>query len=200
GEFPRITYDDAMRKYGTDKPDLRNPIVMQDVSPHFRDSGFKVFANILAGDEKAAVWAIPAPSGGSRAFWYRMNSWAQGEGQPGFGYICWREEGGKLEGAGPIAKNIGEERTEAIRQQLGLEPGDACFFTAGDPAKFASFAGAARTRAGEELGLVDSERFELCWIVDFPFYEWNEDEKRIDFGHNPFTMPQGGLEALENAD
>ena len=135
---------------------------------HFRGSGFKVFANILANDPKAEVWAIPAKTGGSRAFCDRMNSWAQGEGQPGLGYIFWRKEGEKLEGAGPLAKNIGEERTEAIRTQLGLADGDAAFFVAGDPKKFVSFAGAARTRAGEELNLVDRDRFELCWIVDFP--------------------------------
>ena len=199
-EWPRIPYDVAMRKYGSDKPDLRNPIIMEEVSDHFRGSGFKVFANILAGSDKAEVWAIPAKTGGSRAFCDRMNSWAQGEGQPGLGYIFWRKEGDKLEGAGPLAKNIGEERTEAIRQQLGLDDGDACFFVAGDPKKFVSFAGAARTRAGEELNLVDRDRFELCWIVDFPFYEWNEDEKKIDFAHNPFSMPQGGLEALEGSD
>ena len=194
--FPRIAYDEAIRKYGSDKPDLRNPIVMEDVSEHFRGSGFKVFANILANDPRAKVWAIPAKTGGSRAFCDRMNSWAQGEGQPGLGYIFWRKEGERLEGAGPIAKNIGEERTEAIRVQLGLDDGDACFFVAGDPKKFYPFAGAARTRAGEELNLVDRDRFELCWIVDFPFYEWNEDEKKVDFGHNPFSMPQGGMEAL----
>lgn len=199
-EFPRIPYDEAMRKYGSDKPDLRNPIVMEDVSKHFRDSGFKVFANILASDEKAEVWAIPAKTGGSRAFCDRMNSWAQGEGQPGLGYIFWRKEGDNLEGAGPIAKNIGPERVEAIRLQLGLEDGDACFFVAGDPRKFAVFAGAARTRAGEELGLVDHDRFALAWIVDFPFFEWNEDEKRIEFSHNPFSMPQGGKDALDNQD
>jgi aspartyl-tRNA synthetase len=199
-EFPRIAYDEAILKYGTDKPDLRNPIVMEDVSEHFRGSGFKVFANILAKDPNGAVWAIPAPTGGSRAFCDRMNSWAQGEGQPGLGYIFWREEDGKVSGAGPVAKNIGEERTEAIRLQLGLKPGDACFFAAGDPRKFASFAGDARTRAAEELDLVDRDRFALAWIVDFPFYEWDEEEKRVDFGHNPFTMPRGGLGALENED
>jgi aspartyl-tRNA synthetase len=198
--FPRIAYDEAIRKYGTDKPDLRNPIVMEDVSEHFRGSGFKVFANILANDDKAQVWAIPAKTGGSRAFCDRMNSWAQGEGQPGLGYIFWRKEGDKLEGAGPIAKNIGEERTEAIRQQLGLDDGDACFFVAGDPRKFYSFAGDARTRAGEELNLLDRDRFELAWVVDFPFYEWDEDAKKVEFGHNPFTMPQGGLEALEKEE
>ncbi|RUZ56908.1 aspartate--tRNA ligase, partial [Mesorhizobium sp. M7A.F.Ca.CA.004.05.2.1] len=198
--FQRIPYNVAMRKYGSDKPDLRNPIEMQAVSDHFRDSGFKVFANILANDPKAEVWGIPAKTGGSRAFCDRMNSWAQGEGQPGLGYIFWRKEGDKLEGAGPLAKNIGEERTEAIRLQLGLADGDAAFFVAGDPKKFVSFAGAARTRAGEELNLVDRERFELCWIVDFPFFEWNEEEKKIDFAHNPFSMPQGGIDALNGED
>jgi aspartyl-tRNA synthetase len=218
--FRRIAYDDAIRLYGSDKPDLRNPIEMADVSEHFRGSGFKVFANILANDPEAEVWAIPAKTGGSRAFCDRMNSWAQGEGQPGLGYIFWREpdtlnavnavldtsQGTDTPlamdpvGAGPIAKNIGEERTEAIRQQLGLESGDACFFAAGNPKKFAAFAGAARTRAGEELNLVDRDRFELCWIVDFPFYEWDEDEKKIEFAHNPFSMPQGGMEGLQGDD
>ncbi|UNE55215.1 aspartate--tRNA ligase [Bartonella machadoae] len=198
--FPRISYDEAIRKYGTDKPDLRNPIIMEDVSQHFYDSGFKVFAQILANDENAQVWAIPAKTGGSRAFCDRMNGWAQGEGQPGLGYIFWREEEGKFEGAGPIAKNIGEQRTEALRMQLGLENGDACFFVAGDPKKFASFAGAARTRVGEELGLIDSQCFSLAWIVDFPFFEWNEDEKKLDFAHNPFSMPQGGENALACQD
>ncbi|WP_421859439.1 aspartate--tRNA ligase [Oricola sp.] len=199
-QFPLIPYDEAIAKYGTDKPDLRNPIVMEDVSGHFRDSGFKVFANILASDPRGAVWAIPAKGGGSRAFCDRMNSWAQGQGQPGLGYIFWRSEGDNIEGAGPIAKNIGPERTEAVRQQLGLEPGDACFFAAGDPKKFAGFAGDARTRVGEDLDLVDRDRFELAWIVDFPFYEWDEEEKKVEFSHNPFTMPRGGIEALENED
>ncbi len=198
-DFRRIAWDDAIRLYGSDKPDLRNPIEMADVSEHFAGSGFKVFANILAASAKNRVWAIPAKTGGSRAFCDRMNSWAQGEGQPGLGYIFWRKEGKTIEGAGPIAKNIGEERTEAIRAQLGLGDDDACFFAAGDPAKFYKFAGAARDRAGQELGLVDESRFELAWIVDFPFYEWNEDDKRIEFSHNPFSMPQGGIEALQAA-
>ncbi|OPB31732.1 aspartyl-tRNA synthetase [Bartonella sp. AR 15-3] len=189
--FPRISYDEAMQKYGSDKPDLRNPIIMEDVSKHFQDSGFKVFSQILASDQNACVWAIPAKNGGSRAFCDRMNVWAQCEGQPGLGYIFWREENGIFEGAGPIAKNIGEQRTEAIRMQLGLESGDACFFVAGDPKKFASFSGAARTRIGEELGLIDRDCFSFAWIVDFPFFEWNEEEKKLDFAHNPFSMPQG---------
>ncbi len=199
-KFPRIPYDAAIRKYGSDKPDLRNPIEMQEVTEHFGGSGFKVFANMIASNPKVEIWAIPAKTGGSRAFCDRMNSWAQSQGQPGLGYIFWRKEGEKLEGAGPLAKNIGEERTDAIRTQLGLEDGDACFFVAGEPAKFYKFAGEARSRAGEELNLVDRNRFELCWIVDFPFYEWNEDEKRVDFAHNPFSMPQGGLEALSGDD
>ncbi|MBS7540221.1 aspartate--tRNA ligase [Ancylobacter lacus] len=198
--WPRIPYAVSMQKYGTDKPDLRNPLEMQDVSEHFRGSGFKVFARMLE-DPKNRVWAIPGPTGGSRAFCDRMNAWAQGEGQPGLGYIMWREvEGGSAEGAGPIANNIGAERTDAIRAQLGLGAGDAAFFVAGDPEKFVKFAGSARTRVGEELKLVDHDRFELAWIVDFPFYEWNEDEKKVDFSHNPFSMPQGGLDALNGQD
>jgi len=185
GPFQHMLYKDAIRKYGSDKPDLRNPILMQDVSEHFRGSGFKVFARMLE-DPKNQVWAIPGTGGGSRAFCDRMNSWAQGEGQPGLGYIMWREGG---EGAGPLANNIGPERTAAIRAQLGLNEGDAAFFVAGDPDKFWKFAGLARTRLGEELNLIDKDRFEFCWIVDFPMFEWNEEEKKIDFSHNPFSMP-----------
>ncbi|HZG28091.1 MAG TPA: aspartate--tRNA ligase [Ensifer sp.] len=199
-EWPRIPYDVAIRKYGSDKPDLRNPIVMESVTDHFAGSGFKVFANMIASNPKVEVWAIPAKTGGSRAFCDRMNAWAQSLGQPGLGYIFWRKENDVLEGAGPLAKNIGPERTAAIAEQLGLGDGDACFFVAGEPEKFYKFAGEARTRAGEELNLVDRDRFELCWIVDFPFYEYNEDEKKVDFSHNPFSMPQGGLEALETQD
>lgn len=199
-EFRRIPYDEAIRKYGSDKPDLRNPIEMEDVSEHFRGSGFKVFAGILDADEKNQVWAIPAKGAGSRKACDRMNSWAQQNGQPGMGYIFWRELEGKFEAAGPIAKNIGEERAEALRLQLGMELGDAVFFAAGDPAKFASFAGDARNKAAEDNGLIDESRFELCWIVDFPFYEWDEENKKVEFAHNPFSMPQGGMEALEAAD
>ncbi len=199
-QFRRIPHDEAIAKYGSDKPDLRNPIEMQDVSEHFAGSGFQVFAGILASDPRNAVWAIPGKGGGSRAFCDRMNNWAQKEGQPGLGYIFWRQEDDTVAGAGPIAKNIGPERTEAIRQQLGLGAGDACFFAAGDPRKFAGFAGDARTRVGEDLDLVDRDRFELAWIVDFPFFEWDEDEKRIGFGHNPFTMPRGGMEGLDAED
>jgi len=196
--FPRIPYDEAVRKYGSDKPDLRNPIVMQDVTEHFRGAGFKVFAQLIEKDPKGRVWAIPAPAGGSRAFCDRMNSWAISEGQPGLAYIFWRE--GEEGGAGPIAKNIGGERTNAIQKQLGLKVGDAVFFAAGNPAKFHKFAGEARTKIGRELSLIDENRFEFCWVVDFPMYEWNEEEKRIDFSHNPFSMPQGGLEALDAAE
>ena len=196
--WPRIPYDEAIRKYGSDKPDLRNPIEMADVTEHFRGSGFKVFAGMIEKDPKVRVWAIPAPTGGSRAFCDRMNAWAQGEGQPGLGYVFWREEEGAA-GAGPIAKNIGAERAGAIQKQLALKTGDAAFFVAGNPANFAKFAGAARDRVGHELKLVKEDQFALAWIVDFPFYEWNEDDKKIDFSHNPFSMPKGGKEALEKA-
>jgi aspartyl-tRNA synthetase len=199
-EFPRLAYSDVIRWYGTDKPDLRNPIKMSNVAEHFRGSDFKVFARMLESNPKVEVWAIPAKGGGSRAFCDRMNSWAQGEGQPGLGYIFFRSEGGALEGAGPIAKNIGPERTEALRQELDLSDGDAVFFVAGDPAKMADFAGAARTRVGTELGLVDQNAFALAWVIDFPMYEWDEEEKRVEFSHNPFSMPQGGLEALRSQD
>jgi aspartyl-tRNA synthetase len=195
-KFPRIPYAEAMKKYGTDKPDLRNPIEMQDVTEHFRGSGFKVFAGMLDMDQNARVWAIPAKGGGSRAVCDRMNAWAQSEGQPGLGYIFFREG----EGAGPIAKNIGPERTEAIRKQLGLSDGDAVFFVAGLPNEMAPFAGQARVKIGNELELTAKDQFAFCWIVDFPMYEWNEEEGRIDFSHNPFSMPQGGLEALESKD
>jgi aspartyl-tRNA synthetase len=190
--FPRIAYRDAISKYGSDKPDLRNPLVMQDVSEAFRGGGFGLFARIL-GSPAAAIWAVPAPGGGSRAFCDRMNSWAQGEGQPGLGYIFWRDgEGDDGGAAGPIARNLGPERTEAIRAQLGLGIGDAAFFVGGDPK--------ARTKVATELGLIAEDRFEFCWIVDFPMFELNEETGRPDFSHNPFSMPQGELAALERMD
>jgi aspartyl-tRNA synthetase len=192
--FPRIAYRDSIRWYGTDKPDTRNPIKMQDVSEHFRGGGFGIFAKILDASEKNQVWAIPAPTGGSRAFCDRMNSWAQGEGQPGLGYTFWSQETG--EWGGPIAKNLGPERTAAFVEQLGLKAGDAAFFVAGDPDVFYKFAGAARTRVGTELNLVPDDKFEFVWVVDFPMYELT-DEGKIDFSHNPFSMPQGELEALQ---
>ena len=198
--FPRIPYREAISKYGTDKPDLRNPLVMQDVSEPFRGGGFGLFARMLESPANA-VWAIPAPGGGSRAFCDRMNSWAQSEGQPGLGYIFWRDgEGAEGGAAGPIARNLGEERTEALRVQLGLNVGDAAFFVGGDPRKFYKFAGSARTKVATELSLVDQDRFDFCWIVDFPMYELNEETNLVDFSHNPFSMPQGELEALNTRD
>ncbi len=205
--WPRIPHSEAIAKYGSDKPDLRNPIEMQDVTQHFRGSGFKVFAGMIEKDPKVRVWAIPAPTGGSRGFCDRMNAWAQGEGQPGLGYIMWREEegsgpagGGQGTAAGPIAKNIGAERAAAIQKQLSLKTGDACFFAAGNPANFYKFAGAARDRVGQELKLIKEDQFALAWIVDFPFYEWNEEDKKVEFSHNPFSMPKGGAEALAAAE
>ncbi|MFZ5671097.1 MAG: aspartate--tRNA ligase [Pseudomonadota bacterium] len=194
--FPRIAYRDSIAWYGTDKPDLRNPLKMADVSDHFRGGGFGLFARILE-DAKNAVWAIPAPAGGSRAFCDRMNSWAQGEGQPGLGYVFWSEDQGGW--GGPIAKNLGEP-TDALMASLGLGKGDAAFFVAGDPKAFHKFAGSARTKLGTDLVLIADDRFEFCWIVDFPMFEWSEEEKKVDFSHNPFSMPQGELAALESQD
>jgi len=247
--WPHISYRDAALWYGTDKPDLRNPIKMQDVSDHFRGSGFAIFAKLLEQDG-TEIRAIPAPTGGSRKFCDRMNAFAQKEGLPGMGYIFWREKGDNhetrkklealirggseelilddamledaknrilaaveqgdlntaqflksayfsdMEAAGPLAKNIGPERTEAIRQQLGLGKGDAAFFLGGKPSVFERVAGKARTVIGDELGLTDQNRFAFAWIVDFPMYEADEETGKIDFSHNPFSMPQGGLEAL----
>ena len=194
--WPQIAFADAMRWYGTDKPDLRNPIKMQDVSEHFRGSGFAIFAKLLE-QEGTEVRAIPAPGGGSRKFCDRMNKYAQQEGLPGMGYIFWREGDDGMEAAGPLAKNIGPERTEAIRRQLGLGKGDAAFFLGGKPSAFEAVAGRARNVIGEELNLTEKNRFAFCWVVDFPMYEKDDETGEIDFSHNPFSMPQGGLEALE---
>jgi aspartyl-tRNA synthetase len=218
--FPRIPYRAALRAFGSDKPDLRNPLLIADVTDVFRGSDFKVFSRMIEADVKAQVWAIPAPGGGNRAFCDRMNGWAQGEGQPGLGYIFWRE--GEEGGAGPIAKNIGPERAAAIRafdrsrlpeglvpavvepylalRPRGLQPGDAVFFVAGVPASMAKFAALARQRIGEELGLIPERCYRFCWVVDFPMYERDEQTGQITFSHNPFSMPQGGLAALETRD
>ncbi|HGG04817.1 MAG TPA: aspartate--tRNA ligase, partial [Aliiroseovarius sp.] len=247
-DWPQISYRDAALWYGTDKPDLRNPIKMQVVSEHFRGSGFAIFAKLLE-QEGTEIRAIPAPGGGSRKFCDRMNAFAQKEGLPGMGYIFWRlkelpeeakndpdhplsklaqeqfeaDKQRKLsfesdpegllsyesrvyisepveyyhEAAGPLAKNIGLERTEQLRVQLGLGSGDAAFFLAGKPKAFEAVAGRARDEIGRELKLIDEDRFAFAWIVDFPIYERDEETGKVDFEHNPFSMPQGGMEALE---
>jgi aspartyl-tRNA synthetase len=194
--FRRIPYREAMLKYGSDKPDLRNPLLISDVSEHFAGSGFGRFASIVeAGD---VVRAIPAPATAekSRKFFDDMNAWAQSEGFAGLGYAT--RKGG--EWGGPIAKNHGEDKMSALADALGLGPDDGVFFAAGKEAQAAKLAGLARTRVGEQLGLIDQSRFEFCWIVDFPMFEWDEDNKKVDFSHNPFSMPQGELEALETKD
>ena len=195
-EWPQISYEDSAKWYGTDKPDLRNPIKMEVVSEHFRGSGFAIFANLLE-QEGTEIRAIPAPTGGSRKFCDRMNAFAQKEGLPGMGYIFWRDNGDGMEAAGPLAKNIGPERTEALRAQLGLGTGDAAFFLGGKPKNFEKVAGKARDVIGDELKLTDHDRFAFAWIVDFPIYEKDEESGKIDFEHNPFSMPQGGMAALE---
>ena len=195
-DWIKIAYNDALKWYGSDKPDLRNPIKMQDVSEHFAGSGFAIFAKLLE-NEGTEIRAIPAPTGGSRKFCDRMNAFAQAQGLPGMGYIFWRKaEDGSMEAAGPLAKNIGPERTEAIRVQLGLGEGDAAFFLGGKPEQFEAVAGRARNEIGNELGLTEQNCFKFAWIVDFPMFE-KTDEGKIDFSHNPFSMPQGGLEALQ---
>jgi aspartyl-tRNA synthetase len=194
--FPRIPYAKSMQLYGSDKPDLRNPLKMSNATHIFADSGFKVFSGMIEKDSTVEIWAIPAPKGGSRAFCDRMNSWAQGEGQPGLGYIFFRDN----EGAGPLAKNIGPERTEKIKIELGLSDGDAIFFIAGQPKMFAAFAAAARMKIGRDLNLLEDGIFKFCWIVDYPMYEMDHDTGKLEFSHNPFSMPQGGMEALEKMD
>ena len=194
--FPRIPYLEAISKYGTDKPDLRNPIEMSDVTEIFTNSGFKIFSDFIKKDSNVKVWAIPAKGGGSRAFCDKMNAWAIKEGQPGLGYIFYKEG----MGSGPIAKNIGEDKTKIIREKFNLSDSDSIFFICGVPKNFIQFASSARDKIGQDLNLIKDDSFEFCWIVDFPMYEWDESNKKIDFSHNPFSMPQGGLESLENMD
>jgi len=194
--FPRIPYLESISKYGTDKPDLRNPIEMSDVTEVFKDSGFKIFSESIKKDDNVKVWGIPAKGGGSRAFCDKMNSWAIKEGQPGLGYIFFKEGSG----SGPIAKNIGEEKTTSIRNKFNLNDNDAVFFICGIPKTFLTFASSARDKIGNDLGLIDGNAFEFCWIVDFPMYEFDEINKKIDFSHNPFSMPQGGIDALKSED
>jgi len=194
-KFPRIPYREAMLKYGSDKPDLRNPLIICDVSDEFarEDVSFKAFKG-------KTVRAIPAPGAAvqSRSFFDKLNDWARSEGAPGLGYVLFEEEAGALVGKGPIAKFIPSEVLSKIALKAGVAKGDAVFFSAGEETAAAKLAGAARIRIGTELGLSRTNVFEFCWIVDFPMYEWNEDEKKIDFSHNPFSMPQGGMEALES--
>ena len=194
--FPRIPYKDAMLKYGSDKPDLRNPIIITDVTNSFTKSGFGLFERIVEGG--GVVRAIPAPKTAdkSRKFFDDMNDWARGEGHAGLGYVT--RKGGEF--GGPIAKNHGEEGMAAIYDALGLGPDDGLFFAAGKEAQAAKLAGAARTRVAEQLGLIDPNCFEFCWIVDFPMYEYDEESKKVDFSHNPFSMPQGEMHALETMD
>ncbi|MHC8509781.1 MAG: aspartate--tRNA ligase [Rhodospirillales bacterium] len=194
--FERIAYADAMRLYGTDKPDLRNPIKIADATEHFRGSGFKIFAGMIEKNDNVRVYALPAKGGGQRAFCDRMNAWAQDQDQPGLGYIFFRDG----EGAGPVAKNIGPERTAALRDELDLHDGDAVFFIGGVPKDFHTFAAAARMKVGEDLDLCGKNTFRFCWIVDFPMYEQDPETGKIDFSHNPFSMPQGGMDALEHND
>tara|TARA_B100001115_G_scaffold81305_1_gene59898 strand:+ start:54 stop:1829 length:1776 start_codon:yes stop_codon:yes gene_type:complete len=192
--FPRIPYLESISKYGTDKPDLRNPIEMSDITDVFKESGFKIFSESIKKDNNVKVWGIPAKDGGSRAFCDKMNSWAIKEGQPGLGYIFFKDGAG----SGPIAKNIGEEKTSAIKNKFNLNDNDAVFFICGVPKTFLTFASIARDKIGNDLGLIDENSFEFCWIVDFPMYEFDEINKKIDFSHNPFSMPQGGIDALES--
>ena len=239
-QFPQISYAASIRAFGTDKPDLRNPLMIHDVTDVFRDSGFSLFARAIAADPKVRIWAIPAPDGGSRAFCDRMEGWAKEEGQPGLAYIFWRD--GDESGVGPVAKNIGAERTAQLKKELngrlgqfvrvplpveeqttiqvllaesfplevanryrnlrpnGLLAGDAVFFVMGKPVDIYKFAGLARTKMGEELNLITKDCFEFCWIVDFPMYQWNEAEKKIDFSHNPFSMPNYPIEMFLKLD
>ncbi|MBH5322871.1 aspartate--tRNA ligase [Aurantiacibacter sediminis] len=196
GEFPRIPYAETMLKYGTDKPDLRNPIIISDVSHHFTQSGFGIFEKIVGGG--GVIRAIPAPNTNekSRKFFDEMNDWAKREGFAGLGYVT--RKGGEF--GGPIAKNHGPENMAKLYEELGLGGNDGLFFAAGKEKEAAKLAGAARTRVGETLELIEQDCFKFCWIVDFPMFEYDEELKKVDFSHNPFSMPQGEMEALENTD
>ncbi|MCC6478477.1 MAG: aspartate--tRNA ligase [Sphingomonadaceae bacterium] len=196
GEFPRIPYAKAMLDYGTDKPDLRNPLIIRDVTEEFRQSGFGLFEKIVGTGGVVRLIPAPATAEKSRKFFDDMNDWARSEGHAGLGYVT--RKGGVF--GGPIAKNHGEDRMAALFDALGLGPDDGAFFAAGKEEQAAKLAGAARTRVGEQLEIVEQDAFRFCWIIDFPFYEWSEEEKKVDFAHNPFSMPQGGLEALETQD
>ena len=196
GSFPRIPYAEAMLKYGSDKPDLRNPIIISDVSEEFTQSGFGLFEKIVGGGGVVRLIPAPGTADKSRKFFDDMNDWARSEGHAGLGYVT--RKGGEF--GGPIAKNHGADRMAALFDRLGLGPDDGCFFAAGKAEQAAKLAGLARTRIADQLGLIDKDRFELCWIVDFPFYEWDEENKKVEFSHNPFSMPQGGIEALNTQD
>ena len=193
-EFVHIPYAESMLKYGNDKPDLRIPLEISDVTDVFRGSGFSIFANNI--EKGAVVRAVPGPNCGSRSVADRMNSWAQGEGAPGMGYIIY----GEGEARGPVAKAIGPEKAEEIKTRLGLKDGDAAFFACATEADAASLAGRARVKIGQDQGLIDENTFRFCWIVDFPMYELDEQTGKVEFSHNPFSMPQGGMDALENQD
>ncbi|MEL7196714.1 MAG: aspartate--tRNA ligase [Pseudomonadota bacterium] len=196
GEFPRIPYKEAMLKYGSDKPDLRNPLIISDVTSHFEKSGFGLFEKIVGGG--GVVRVVPAPNTNekSRKFFDDMNNWARGEGFAGLGYVT--RKGGEF--GGPIAKNHGPDLMAQLYDELGLGPDDGLFFAAGKEADAVKLAGAARTQVGDQLGLIEEGCFKFCWIVDFPMFEYDEDAKKIDFSHNPFSMPQGEMEALETMD
>ncbi len=196
GEFPRIPFKEAMLKYGSDKPDLRNPIIIQDVTEHFKGSGFGLFDKITSGGGTVRAFVAPEAGKNSRKFFDDMNEWARGEGFAGLGYINIKEGSA----GGPIAKNHGEEGTAKLLEDLGCGPDDGVFFAAGKEADAARLAGVARTRAAEQLGLIKDDEFKFCWIVDYPMFEYDEELKKIDFSHNPFSMPQGELEALETKD
>ncbi len=196
GQFPRIPYAQAMLDYGTDKPDLRNPLIIRDVTSEFTQSGFGLFEKIVGTGGKVRLIPAPETAGLSRKFFDDMNEWARSEGHAGLGYAT-RKDGVF---GGPIAKNHGEDKMAALWDRLGLGPNDGAFFAAGKEEQAAKLAGQARARVGETLDLIEKDAFRFCWIIDFPFYEWSEEEKKVDFAHNPFSMPQGGLEALETQD